>query len=630
MEKSQFRSKNNNSFNKKKDVFKLGFALFLVFFVLGTLAGISHFGIAQQPSSDSNNSTSLNSSALAELNQSAPQDTAKPESIYLYLFYSKRCPHCHEEREFLDSIMEKYPRLMRYEFEVSKKENAELAKKFEDAFGVKIGGVPATFIGETYLEGFSSYTKRELLAFFENCSKNKCFDAIQKVFPNINHSVDFSEYLISNFDTAQPSPNYSNLTVEAFFDFSCNQCVEAQNFLRQKQKEYGFSLIEHNVNDNESKKRFEQLKNEYGLQVSGYPIVFINDVYLSGLSSIKKNFDNTLGSCYNEENTCSIDAITNTQIGESGHGAFTPLMPGSGDIKPEKTEKLNLPFFGYVDISNMSLFAATLIISFVDGFNPCSLWVLTFLLGIAIYSGSRKKIAIIGATYLFVTSTVYGLFMLGLVNVLSYVGYTRWIQLSVAIIAVVFGAINIKDFFWFKKGISLTISDKRKPGLFKRMREILKHSDSILFMIGATALLALGVTLVELPCTAGFPLIWSNLIAASEPPLIEFAFLFIIYLIIYLLDELGIFFGVLFTMQATKFEEKHGRVLKLIGGAIMVMLGLVMAFKPDLMDDIQGTLIVFGTTIFGSLLFIWFYNKVQKRRELGKKFKTRSLPDVEK
>src|SRR5690554_489244 len=127
-----------------------------------------------------------------------------------------------------------------------------------------------------------------------------------------------------------------------------------------------------------------------------------------------------------------------------------------------------------INVGNLPIFFSTLIIAFVDGFNPCSLWVLSFLLGMVVMTGSRKKILIVGFTYLFITSAMYGLFILGLINIMSYVTYMLWIRIVVASVAIFFALVNIKDFFFYKKGLSFTIPDKYKPKIYRQARDLRK------------------------------------------------------------------------------------------------------------------------------------------------------------
>lgn len=300
---------------------------------------------------------------------------------------------------------------------------------------------------------------------------------------------------------------------------------------------------------------------------------------------------------------------------------------GSAPPPSETTSTtVRLPFLGPVDLARHSLLTSTVLIAFIDGFNPCSLWVLTLLLGIVINSGSRTRILLVGGTFLAVTALIYGLFIAGLFTVLSFVGFTPWVRAIVAVVAGAFGLINIKDYFWYKAGVSLTIPDSRKPGIYRGIREVVGTSRSAPALIGATMVLAAGITLVELPCTAGFPVLWSGLVAgqATGP---EFSFLLATYILVYLLDELAVFTAVVVTLKRSRFEEQHGRLLKLVGGVIMLALAITLVVAPQAMNTLRGSLAVFGLALLLVALILVAHRTILPRLTGGKPPGTYGGPD---
>jgi len=113
-------------------------------------------------------------------------------------------------------------------------------------------------------------------------------------------------------------------------------------------------------------------------------------------------------------------------------------------------------------------------------------------------------------------------------------------------------------------------------------------------LVGGTIVLAAGVSLVEFSCTAGFPVLWSNLLVSQSVAPALFVVLLLVYLLIYQLDELGIFLIAVFSMRASRLEEKQGRILKLVGGILMLTLAGVMLIKPSLMNELSSSLMIFG------------------------------------
>ena len=287
-----------------------------------------------------------------------------------------------------------------------------------------------------------------------------------------------------------------------------------------------------------------------------------------------------------------------------------PTQDEPVDIEPEIDEfSIDLPLIGRINLADQSLLLSTILISFVDGFNPCSIWVLSMLLAITLNTRSRKKVLIIGLVFIFVTAFVYALFIGGLFTVFTFVDHLGWIQLIVALFALIFALVNIKDYFWYKEGVSFTISDKQKPGIYKGIRKIMSAEENIWGLISATVVLAAGVSLVEFSCTAGFPVIWTNLLATHKVGGLAFLAFLLVYMLVYQLDELAIFFTAVFTLRKSKMEEKYGRILKLLGGMLMLALAVVMLIDPTLMNNIGSSLLVFGAA-FGATGLILLVHRI--------------------
>lgn len=386
------------------------------------------------------------------------------------------------------------------------------------------------------------------------------------------------------------------VVIYMFWGEGCPHCAAAKPFfedLAKKNPEIELRFYEiYNSKDNQDK--FVKMADAYGFEAWGVPTIFIGEKFWEGYTeSMQPEFERVINQC-----------ISNGCI-DSGAGIIVPATtrPGTptnpSDIETIEeeiisTRTIKIPLIGEINLNNQSLFISTLLIAFVDGVNPCSIWVLTMLLALTLHTGSRKRVALIGVIFIFITALVYALFIAGLFTFLTFISFVTWIQVVVAIVALVFALVNIKDYFWYKEGISFTISDDKKPGIFKRMRKILDSSNSLWGVISATVVLAAGVSLVEFSCTAGFPVLWSNMLSAQGVETGEFVLLLLVYMLIYQIDELVIFFVAVFTLKASRLEEKHGRILKLIGGTLMLTLAGVMIFNPNLLNDLNSALIIFA------------------------------------
>jgi cytochrome c biogenesis protein CcdA/glutaredoxin len=392
----------------------------------------------------------------------------------------------------------------------------------------------------------------------------------------------------------------------------CPYCQQAKRYLTELQEQHPTLVvrIRELSDDRRAAGDLQALARARGIQSAGVPAMLI------GGERLVLGFDGRTTPREVEKALRQMRLPASEYMDSSGDApaAGAPAAAGVADVGgAQAAATLRLPLIGEVDAEAMALPATTALIAFVDGFNPCSLWVLTFLLGIVIYSGSRRRIALVGLTFLAVTSAAYGIFMLGLFSTLQYMSYMPWVTGGVAMIALLFALVNIKDYFWFQQGLSLTISDRHKPGIHRRVRDLMNPGRSLPALVGGTAMLALGVTVVEMPCTAGFPMLWSGIVAAREVGTGAFAGLFSLYLGIYLLDELLVFGVAVVTMRRSRLEEKHGRVLKLVGGMVMLALAVALLLAPGLMHSLAGTLAVFTAAAAVSALVLLLHRLVLPR-----------------
>ncbi len=409
----------------------------------------------------------------------------------------------------------------------------------------------------------------------------------------------------------------SDVNIYLFYGEGCPHCAQAKPVLMgmaEENPKVGYEDFEVYYSE-ENQKLFFDFGIAFGMEPQYVPTIFIGERYWVGYSEdIRLEIENYIEQCLNS--SCADPGGEVLGVGaptaesstpeptptpaESQAFTDTPLQQPSAEIEPsnpgeeEPDRVITLPLIGTVDLSNQSLLLSTILIALVDGFNPCSIWVLSMLLAITLNTRSRKKVLIIGLVFIFVTGLIYALFIGGLFTVFKIINFVGWIQLIVALVALIFGLVNIKDYFWYKQGLSFTISDEKKPGIYKGIRRLAKADGSIFGLITGTVVLAAGVSLVEFSCTAGFPVLWTNLLAAQNVSGLAFVGFLLVYMLIYQIDELGIFLVSVFTLRKSKLEEKHGRILKLLGGMLMLTLAVVMLVDPTLMNNVNSALLVFG------------------------------------
>jgi cytochrome c biogenesis protein CcdA len=182
-----------------------------------------------------------------------------------------------------------------------------------------------------------------------------------------------------------------------------------------------------------------------------------------------------------------------------------------------------------------------------------------------------------------------------------------------ALVAIVAGLINVKDFFWFKQGVSLSIPDGARPKLYERTRDLLK-AHSLYALVPATIALALFANLYEFLCTAGFPMIYTRILTLSDLSNLQYYLYLILYNVIYVLPMLAIVLVFSVSLGGRKLQEREGRNMKLISGMMMLALGLILLINPNLLHQVGVTLLIIALAISIGVILILVQGRVTNNR----------------
>lgn len=526
---------------------------------------------------------------------SAPTVKADKEVI-VYFFWGYGCPHCAEEKPFLESLEQKYPEMEVKMFEVwGSQENAQLFTEMCHAYGIQPLGVPATFIGD--FEPVIGYrgdeiTGKQIEEMVKQCIDEGCIDPMdklagQRTCPECPGSTEWSVcvegvqsrtnyrcsaetgYECSPYAETRPCETQDGKVYIDFF-YYCKHaiCLEVEGFLDSLSKQYNLVIIKHELSDPKESELFKKFNDVYASNITIiHPTVFIGENYYTSPEEIYKNLESEITNCI--KNGC----INPREKVESAFGNVT-----EGNI-------IELLGLGSIDLSQISLPVFTVIIAGMDGFNPCAFFVLFFLLGMLIYAGSRKRMLLIGGIFVFFSGLIYFLFMSAWLNFFLLVGQIMIITTIAGIVAIAAGVINIKDFFFFKRGVSLVISESKKFDLFRRMRRVLKET-STPSVILATIVLAVAANTYELLCTLGFPMVYTRALTLYSLTLWEYYLYLVLYNLIYVIPLAFIVFLFTLTLGSRKLSEFQGRVLKLLSGSMMLLLGMMLVFSPTLLSNV--------------------------------------------
>lgn len=374
---------------------------------------------------------------------------------------------------------------------------------------------------------------------------------------------------------AQPAPEAASSppVIELFGREGCPHCAAAQRYLdaltraRPELRVHHFDVVE----DPKALARLQTLTAEAGLVQAAVPAVYVRGRLFIGFDG-----PTTTGA--------AIEAWLDQR---STDLAFVPsgstcapssAVPCAPTPAPE-AHAMRVPLLGELDVRSLGLPLFTLAVGLIDGFNPCAMWVLLFVLSMLVNLHDRARMALVGGTFVLVSGVVYFAFMAAWLNFFLLVGISRTVQIALGVIAIAIGSVHVKDFFAFGKGISLSIPDAAKPGIYRRVRQVLS-AEHLGAALGAVVVLATMVNVVELLCTAGLPALYTQVLTAQHLPMSGYYAYLALYNIAYMLDD-SIMLGIaVVTLSQRKLQERGGRVLKLVSGLVMAALGLMLVFAP--------------------------------------------------
>ncbi|BCA80804.1 thioredoxin family protein [Desulfuromonas sp. AOP6] len=352
------------------------------------------------------------------------------------------------------------------------------------------------------------------------------------------------------------------LNLHYYWAANCPHCAEAKPFLEKLTTTYPrLRLIEYEVWSNrEHFNRLVALAEHSGSGTVSTPAIHIDDRLWFGFSA---------------ETAREVEAFVAQRLGSEVLAATA---------SPGKEYAVRLPLLGEVDGESHSLLLITLVLALLDSFNPCAFFVLFFLLSMLVHAHSRQWMLVVGGTFVFCSGFIYFLFMAAWLNLFLLAGHLPWITVTAGLVALGVAVINIKDFFWFKKGVSLSIPEEAKPKLFARMRSLLGQR-RLGPVLAGTLVLAVAANAYELLCTAGFPMVYTRLLTLRLLTTWQYYGYLAFYNLVYILPLLTITLAFTWTLGSRKLSQWEGRVLKLLSGVMMLLLGGVLLLHPAWLNN---------------------------------------------
>ena len=375
-----------------------------------------------------------------------------------------------------------------------------------------------------------------------------------------------------------PAKAENQVNLYFFYGQGCPHCAKEEAFLAELKNKYpDINIQAYEVWKNaENRKIFEQFDNKLGANSGGrVPLTVIGDKFFLGYSE-----DSLTGK--------NIEVAVKQALTSGCRDIGAEILGTEKKAEGEKCENekvkipasLKIPLIGEINIEKMSLPALTAVIGLLDGFNPCSMWALIFLVSILISMGDKKRLIILGSLFILTSAFSYFLFMTAWLNLFLFLGFIVWVRIIIGLVALVSGYFNLKEYFE-KKDPSCEVSKNPvAKGIIGKLKNSIHHHNLFWAAVGVIGL-AFSVNLVELICSAGFPAVYTQVLALSDLPTWKYYGYISGYVFFYDLDEIVVLILALVTFKITVASAKYTRWSHLIGGILMLILGLLLIFKHE-------------------------------------------------
>lgn len=369
-------------------------------------------------------------------------------------------------------------------------------------------------------------------------------------------------FLLFGFFAPSSAAIEPEVKLHYFYNELCPFCREAEKFLDVLEERYPEIKINRYLAANpQNREILEELAKKTGAEryIGLVPMTFIEERFFLG-------FDSPEGIGKEIEN------FVQEQLG----------IKRPQEQPADLAQKITLSILGEVNLGAFSLPVLAVILGFLDGFNICSLGALVLILSLVIGFRSRKKILFFGSLFIFITGLTYGLLMVMWFFFFELLGeHLRNMQMLIGLLALFGGIYFFYQFLKFrKKGPVCEIETGKgiKTKLAERVQQSFKNPKNILLTIGAIFAFAFIVTIIEFPCSAVVPVIFTGILAEAQLAGFLHFFYIALFLIFYMLDEIAIFLIAVFTMRLWLVSGKFVTYATLAQAIILSLLGAYYLF----------------------------------------------------
>ena len=366
-----------------------------------------------------------------------------------------------------------------------------------------------------------------------------------------------------------------------FHGDGCPHCAEEEKFLAKIEKKYSYvKIIRYEVWKNKSNALLmDRVGNRYDVATSSVPLTVISGTAISGYSeSIGIRIERTI-KYYKDNPKENVNYVSQIKNGTFDEDEIKDSF-SEADKKTDESTKIKLPLLGKINLKDFSLPTVATLIGLVDGFNPCAMWVLLFLISMLLGMKDRKRMLILGLTFLLSSALVYMAIMLSWFNIVVNVMASVIFRNIISVIAIVGAIINLRAFFKSNDSGCEVVDDKKRKKVISKIKDFTKEK-SLFIALGGVIFLAISVNVIELACSAGLPLVFTQLLAINNVSSFESFIYTLIYIFFFLIDDIIIFLIAMFTTKVHAISTKYNKYSHLIGGILMLIIGILLLVKPE-------------------------------------------------
>ena len=374
------------------------------------------------------------------------------------------------------------------------------------------------------------------------------------------------------------------VTIEVFVRADCIHCNAEKAFLAElKTQRNDLTIIFHDIADNAGRTLFDQVTAKANLP-KATPITYVNGDIVQGFGTPETTGKYILGlleraqgkPVFSLADYLASDAPKEEVRRDEGcdETGATPCTVGdTGEYL------VNVPFMGAVDMKQFSIPAIAAILGFVDGFNPCAMWVLVTFLLVLMQIGDRRKVWQIAGLFIAAETVMYYLILNVWYTAWDFIGLDQIITPLVGLVAVGAGCYFLYEGYKSDGTCQVTSSEqKRKTSL--RISDIASRPFTIVSAIAVIGL-ALSVNVIEFACSIGIPQTFTKILDLNNLDVVGRQAMMLIYILMYMVDDFIVFGLALWGAQYLNLTTKYSKWCNLLGGALMLLLGSLLIFAPQ-------------------------------------------------